>query len=199
MQNTHGNPLSVSCHGHSWHGQGSAWRAVAWIEASTGSRPDLTQASSGGRLPRGRETSGLNCISISYQPPTWNCHCLIIHCLMPGTCDGAPTPGLHTGVDTVLGTEPHLVRRLWPEFVGASRENSPWQLYKHTRLTWLDEAEDKEGCCQGEEKLWVHDAVIVRGWSPRLAELGHPIGLTWGCFLAPLAVASTSQHRPARC
>ena len=37
-------------------GEGSAWRAVAWIETSTGSRPDLTQASSGGRLPRGRET-----------------------------------------------------------------------------------------------------------------------------------------------
>ena len=36
-----------------WAEEGSAWRAVAWIEASTGSRPDLTQASSGGRLPRG--------------------------------------------------------------------------------------------------------------------------------------------------
>ena len=36
------------------------------------------------------------------------------------------------------------------------------------------------------------------GWSPRLAVLGHPIGLTWGCFLAPLAVASTSVATPAQ-
>ncbi len=169
MPNTHGNPLSVSCHGHSWHelamGRGGECMAGSgldrgehWLQARSDTSVIRRKITTG-------ERPGLNCISISYQPPTWNCHCLIIHCLMPGTCDSARTPRPSHCVDTVLGTEPHLVERLWPEFLGAWSQNSPWQLYKHTRLTCLDEAEDKEGCCQGEEKLWVHDAVwLCRGW-----------------------------------
>ena len=115
-----------------------------------------TLTSSRRRLPR-RDRERLVCIvsliTISYRLKMLS---LLNYSLSDGRdmwrCPPPPSP--HTGVATILHTR--------HQTIGVNRSlYTPWQPEYTHWLTCLNEAEDKEGRCQGEEKLWVHDGADI--------------------------------------